>query len=150
MIKLITLFILSSVFIGNSQEIDSLKILTQNDWKLSHWFQNDTVCFLPKKKLDTIYEGLTEAQILKKKKKYIFSERIRFKKNGAISYINNLFCPVGESIKRAHSFTLDNNVITIDFETIKWPWKKNKMIREKKRFKVLELNSNKFKIIKCQ
>ncbi|WP_299673949.1 hypothetical protein [uncultured Tenacibaculum sp.] len=150
MIKISTLFILLMAFFCESQELDSLKILTGKDWKISHWFENDSICFLPKEKPDTNFRGLSEAKILKKKKKNLFGEKIRFRKNGTILYRNNVFCPVGESKKRAHSYKLDINLITIDFETTKWPWRENKVVREKKTFRIVEWNNNKLKIIKCQ
>ncbi len=121
-----------------SQEVDSLKILKENDWYTLQWFDKDTVVLLPRKKTKINHDGEYEIKILKQNKRELYGERISFNENGEITYTNNMSCPVGESIKQVHTIELTNNILIVDFESTKWPWKKNESIRKKRRFEVIK------------
>ncbi len=135
--KIVSLFLFMSLAC-QSQKIDSLKVLTKNDWRTLYWFERDTVHLYKREKTKTNFVGLNERQILKRKKKDLYGERISFKENGDIIYTNHLFCPVGESLKKIYRIDFKKGKLIVDFETKKWPWKENKAKREKKEFIILE------------
>ncbi len=124
------------------QEIDSLQILKQHDWKTLDWFNKDTVYLSTREKIDTNFVGLNSYQIMKKKKKNLYGERIHFNASGKLTYINNMACPVGETITKLYSINLKGKKLIVDFESKKWPWKKNKTIREKRTFKIITWSSD--------
>ena len=79
---------------------------------------------------------------MKKKKKNLYGERIHFNASGKLTYINNMACPVGETITKLYSINLKGKKLIVDFESKKWPWKKNKTIREKRTFKIITWSSD--------
>lgn len=118
--KILFLVFLIPLF-GYCQKIDSLKVLTQHDWKTLDWFNKDTVYLSTREKIDTNFVGLNSYQIMKKKKKNLYGERIHFNTNGKLSYTNNMACPVGETITKLYSFDLKGAKLIVDFESKKWP-----------------------------
>ena len=140
--KIILVFLLINS-ICYSQKIDSLKILTENDWRTYNWLNKDTVYLISIKKIDTNFVGLTKNQIIRKKRKYIYGERLSFDLNGEIEYSNKMSCPVGEPLKKIHGIELKSNQLIIDFETKKWPWKENNSERVIRNFSIIEWNSKK-------
>ncbi|MFD2914824.1 hypothetical protein [Psychroserpens luteus] len=127
---------LMTISFGFSQTVDSLSLLHKTDWHTLQWIEKDTVVLMAKSKIDTIYEDLTTKQKFLKAKRNTYGERISFE-SGKVNYSNNMSCPVGESLKRINTFVFANNMVIIDYQTKKWPWKNNEWIYEKRTFKII-------------
>ena len=107
-----------------AQSIDSLNILKKTDWHTLQWFDKDTVYLLPREKIKELYTKRDTLQFIRQKKRELFGERISFNENGELKYTNHMSCPVGESLKKVYTIELVNNMLIVDFESTKWPWKK--------------------------
>lgn len=134
----LTSFILLSSYSIFSQEIDSLKILKDNDWRtMFRWFDRDTVYLQSIPKIDTIYLGLTIRQKINKKIERVYGERISFD-SGELKYSNNWFCMVGESLKKVNSIELIGQNVIVDFEIKPWSSKIKDWISSRIKYEIIK------------
>lgn len=136
--KLLSIFTFILIYSSTySQEMDTLKILTDNDWHTLNWLDKDTVCFISKRKIDTVYDGLSIKKKLNKLRRNIYGERICFD-SGKLKYSYGLSCMVGESLRKINSIDYKNNKLIIDYQTKPWPWKDKSWIFRKREFEIIK------------
>ncbi len=124
-----------------SQQIDSLKILRENDWRtVGNWFDKDTVYLKSIPKIDTAYAGLTIKEKYRKKRRNLYGERIGFT-SGKLSYSNNMYCPVGETFRKVNAMEFKGDRLFVDYEMVAWPWTKRERVFDTVTYNIIRWTS---------